>query len=182
MDRVSSNFKRRVAAAAKVFEDYGGFIENVIRSNAWSEDQVADLSQDFFISLILNPLPEDLENVEAYLYKTIVNSILDANRRTRKYRCFMRTYAGLSCDPVEQKTPHELLVRAEEAGRISKLMETRLPNGEARALALRYRKQYDAKEAAEEMGVNNKTFRAYVCEGLSRIRRLLRNVGADVAE
>ncbi|MBL7185402.1 MAG: hypothetical protein ISS70_03685 [Phycisphaerae bacterium] len=61
-------------------------------------------------------------------------------------------------------------------------MDTRLPNGEARALALRYRKQYDAKEAAEEMGVNSKTLRAYVCEGLSRIRRLFRNIEAEMGE
>jgi len=72
--------------------------------------------------------------------------------------------------------------QAEEARRVFELIEKRLPHSEARAVILRYREHYSVREAAEKMGVDSMTLKGYVCEGLHRNRRLLRNVGADVAK
>ena len=182
VNTVSNSIISRVDAAARVFDDYGNFIRCVVQSYIRDEDQAWDLFQNFFLSLILNPLPVDVENVEGYLYKAITNSIIDANRRTGRYLDFMRTHVELSDDSADQKTSYELLVQEEEAKRVFELIENRLPHGEAQALTLRYREQYTTKEAAEKMGVSDKTLRAYISEGLSRIRRLLKNIEARATE
>ncbi len=62
------------------------------------------------------------------------------------------------------------------------LIEKRLPHSEAKAVTLRYREHCSVREAAEKMGVDSMTLKGYVCEGLSRIRRLLRDIEARAAE
>ncbi len=182
LDAASNKFKHNAAAAAKVFCDYGDFIRNVICAHIQDEDHVDDLIQAFFVSLVMTPMPEGIQNVKGYLYKAIINGIADANRRTRKYRSFMRMYAEVSERPAGRNSPDELLVQAEEARRVFELIGKRLPHKEAKAVTLRYREHHNVKEASEKMGVDSMTLRGYVCDGLSRIRRLLKNIEADVAE
>ena len=181
LDAASDRFRHRAAAAAKVFCDYGDFIRNVIYAQIQDEDRVDDLTQAFSISLITNPMPEGVQNVKAYLYKKIINDITDANRRTRRYRCFTRKYAEVYECPAGQAIPNEL-AQAEEVERVYELIENRLPHSEARAVTLRYQEHHSVREAAEKMGVDDMTLRGYVCEGLGRIRRLLKNIEADVTE
>ncbi|UCF16576.1 MAG: sigma-70 family RNA polymerase sigma factor [Phycisphaerales bacterium] len=178
----SKDFKHRVATVARLFYDHGDFIRNTIRTYVQSEDQVDDLVQALFISLVRSSVPEGIQNVERYLYKTIINDIADVERRERKYRYAMRIYAELSANPTEQKTPPELLIQVEQIRKVSQLIEHRLPPSEAKAVTLRYRKQNSVKEAAENMGVDGMTLRGYVYQGLCRIRRLLRNIGVELAD
>ena len=182
LDAACDKFKRRVVAAAKVFCDYGDFIREVIETNIQGEDQVDDLVQAFFVSLVVRPMPESIQNVEGYLYKAIINDIADANRMARRYRSLIRTHAELSRYPDAQKTPYELLVQAEQARTILELIEGRLPCSEGKAVTLRYREYHSVGEAAEKMGVESMTLKGYVCQGLGRIRRLLKNIEAEGAE
>ena len=103
------SLQHRVAAAAKIFDDHGGFIRIVIRSQVQDEDLAEDLFQDFFISLISKPLPRGLRNIKGYLYRAITNDIVDATRRMMKYRAYMRKYAECPNRPDRQKTPRETL-------------------------------------------------------------------------
>ena len=41
-----------VAAAARIFAEYGDFIESVIHRRAKNESQADDLCQEFFLSLV----------------------------------------------------------------------------------------------------------------------------------
>ena len=164
-----------------MFRDYGDFIRNVIYAQIQDEDRVDDLTQAFFLSLITNPMPDGVQNVKSYLYKKIINAITDDNRRTRRYGCFARKYAEVYERLAGRAIPNEL-AQAEEVGRVYELIENRLPHSEARAVTLRYRERLSVKEAAEKMGVDSMTLRGYVCDGLGRIRRLLRNIEAHVPE
>lgn len=137
--------------------------------------------QAFFVTLVLNPIPEGIENLQGYLYKAIINDIDDAHRQTRRQSHLLRTYAELSARTVDQKTPAELSIHSEEVKRILKIIQGRLPCSEAKAIALRYREGLSVSEAATKMGVNSMTLRGYACQGLCRVRRLLRNMESEVA-
>jgi len=167
------NHRCDVAAAAEVFLDHEDFIREVICFHVQDEDQAEDLCQDFFLSLISNPLPRDIQNIESYLYKAITNDIIDAAHRKEKYRNCIHDYAERSDRPRRQQTPPETILEKEEASRVFELIEKRLPRTEAQAVCLQYRDSHSAKEIAEQMGVGVATVRGYVSEGLSRIRRLL---------
>jgi RNA polymerase sigma factor (sigma-70 family) len=162
-----------VAAAAKVFLDHKDFIRKVICFHIQDEDQADDLFQDFFLSLISNPLPRDIQNIKSYLYKAITNDIIDAIHRREKYRNCIQEYAQHSSRPRRQTTPLEAVSEKEQASRVFELVKKRLPPTEAQAVYLQYRDSHNAREIAEKMGVGIATVRGYLSEGLSRIRRLL---------
>ena len=172
----SNCLEHRVAAAAKVFDDHGGFIRIVIRSHVQDEDLAEDLFQDFFISLISKPLPRGLRNVRGYLYRAITNDIVDATRRMMKYRAYMRKYTECSGRPDRQKTPRETLRDMEQAKMVLELIKNRLPCTEAEAVSLRYLESHEVKEIAKKMGVANATARAYVNDAIDRIRRLSKGI------
>lgn len=182
VNAVPNSLRCRATAAGKVFEDHADFIRTVIYSQIQDEDQAEELTQAFYVSFILRPLPVGIQNVKGYLYKAIMNDIADANRRTRRYGSFIFIYAELFGHPARQKTPHERLIQEEEAKRIFELIEKRLPHSEAKAITLRYREHQSVREAAEKMGVDSMTLKGYVCDGLSRIRRLLKNIEANAVE
>lgn len=167
------NRRGDVAAAAKVFVDHEDFIREVVCFHVQDEDQADDLVQDFFLSLISNPLPADVQNIESYLYKAVTNDIIDAAHRNEKYRNCISEYAERSDHPHSQPTPAEAVLAKEQASRVLELIDKRLPRTEAQAVYLLYRDGCSAKEIAQRMGVGLATVRGYVSEGLSRIRRLL---------
>lgn len=177
-----NSFGYRVAAATKIFGDYGDFIKKVICSQVQDNNLAEDVFQDFFLSLVSYPLPRDMRNVRAYLYKAITNDIVDATRRTAKYRACVHKYAELCNRPVAQKTPEEVLLEIEETSRLFELIEKQLPRAEAEAVSLQYRDSYSVKEVAEAMGVANATARVYISDALDTLRRLLDGMEAGVME
>jgi len=176
------SLQHRVAAAAKIFDDHGGFIRIVIRSQVQDEDLAEDLFQDFFISLISKPLPRGLRNIKGYLYRAITNDIVDATRRMMKYRAYMRKYAECPNRPDRQKTPRETLQETEQAQMVLELIKNRLRCTEAEAVSLRYLESHEVKEIAKTMGVANATARAYVNGAIDRIRRLSLDTETQAAE
>jgi DNA-directed RNA polymerase specialized sigma24 family protein len=53
----TSKCRNNVGLAAKIFAEYGDFIRMVIRYKVKNEAQADDLFQDFFLSLVVSPLP-----------------------------------------------------------------------------------------------------------------------------
>ena len=176
------SLENRVAAAAKIFDDHGGFIRVVVSLHVQDKHLADDLYQDFFLSLISRPLPEGLENIKGYLYKAITNDIVDATRRMMKYRAYTRKYAERSSRTGSQKTPGETIQEIEEAEMILEFIEKRLPCTEAEAVSLRYLDSHKVKEIAKTMGVADATARAYVNDAIDRIRRLSGDIETQVAE
>jgi RNA polymerase sigma factor (sigma-70 family) len=175
----SSNQKHDRAAAAQIFLEYREFIREVICSYVQDEDQVDDLFHDSFISFTCYPLSQEIQDVEAYLYKVIINTIIRVTRREVKYRNCMHEYAKCSNHTEnEQKVAEETFLQADELYRMFELIEKHLPRTEAQAVLLQYQEGRSAKEIAEIMNVANATARGYVSEGLKRLRRLLRDIEA----
>jgi RNA polymerase sigma factor (sigma-70 family) len=174
--------EHRVAAAAKIFDNHGGFIRIVIRSHVQDNDLAEDLFQDFFLALISKPLPGDDGNIKGYLYRAITNDIIDATRRIMKYRARTRKYAEVAKRPDGQKTPKETLQEMEEAEMILNLVRKRLPCTQAEAVSLCYFDGHRVKEIAKKMGIANATARARVNGAIVRLRRLSGGVETQVAE
>lgn len=174
--------EHRVAAATNVFEDHGSFIRIVIRSHVQDQHLADDVFQDFFISLISQPLPRGLRNVRGYLYRAITNDIVDATRRIMKYRDYMCKYAKGVSRTKRQKNPEETLLETERANRVFELIEKRLPGAEAEAVSLRYLHSRRVDDIAKTMGIANATASAYVSDAIGRIRRLSADIETQMPE
>ncbi|OHB77417.1 MAG: hypothetical protein A2Z25_01285 [Planctomycetes bacterium RBG_16_55_9] len=179
----SNSLSCKVDTATGIYEKYGDFIRKVIYLKIQEdENQAEDLFQNFFLRLISNPLSEDIRDMEAYLYKAITREITYSNRLTRNYWNFLEDYTEHNSHSYSLETPEKALLNVEEINKMFDLIEKRLPHTEAQAIRLRYREGLSIKGTAERMGVCSGTVRGYVCEGLRRIRRLLRDIAARTAE
>lgn len=162
-----------VARAAEIFSEYGDFIRAVIRYKVKNEARAGDLFQDFFLSLVSKPIPAGVQNVRSYLYRAIINDIVDATRRIEKYKTRMNKYAECLNYSVNKNGPENAFVETEQTNKMFRLIEGWLRHSEAQAVTLRYRNSYNIKEAAKKMHVNSRTVSRYLSAGLSKVRQFL---------
>ena len=155
-----------------IFTEHGAFIRSAIRFHINSEAECDDLFQDLFVSLVANPIPEDVVNIRGFLYRVVTARAKDAFRRVTRYRANLCDYAE-QCQSPAEKNPVNTVIEMEEAERIFELIRKRLPRNEARALSFRYGHDNDNKRVAENMGVKSATVSRYICEGMKKIRRIL---------
>ena len=170
----TDDYTHNVDTAAKLFVEHGDFIRAVIRWQVKNETQVDDLFQDFFLSLVVNPLPPDIRNMKSFLYKAITNDIINAAQRAKNYQNKMLKCAKHFNDSINKKTPENAFIEAEETNRMFELIEMRLRRSEAQAITFRYRKNYSIKEIAMKMNVSSGTVRKYIYVGFSKIRQFLK--------
>jgi len=163
-----------VALAFEVFTEYGSFIRAVVRSQVQNEAQADDIFQDFFLSLISKPVPKGVKNIKSYLYRAIINDVVDAVRRAEKYQSRIKKYSEQLNYSINKTDPRNaLLDEEEELDNMFALIKGRLPSSESQAIALRYRSHHSIKEVAEKMGVNHRSVSRYISVGLQKVRQFL---------
>jgi RNA polymerase sigma factor (sigma-70 family) len=164
-----------VHLAAEIFSKYGDFIRGVIRSKTGDKSQVDDLFQNFFLSLVYKPPSGNISNIKGYLYKAIINDIIDNRRRIERYHNRMQGYAQYLQSTVIEDGTENILIETEEMNKMFKCIETQLPQCEAKAVILRYKKNYKIKEIAKALDINNIAAWRYISAGVRKIRRFLGN-------
>ena len=169
----TDNYADNVNVAAEVFAEYGNFIRGVIRYHTNNDAQVDDLLQDFFLSLVYKPPPSGIENLRSYLYKAVINDIIDAVRRVERYQTQMHRYTEYFSHSVNKKYPEDAFIEIEEMNRMFRFIEERLPQSQAQVIALRYKNNCSIKEIAKKMSVNHRSVSRYISVGFKEIRRLL---------
>jgi RNA polymerase sigma factor (sigma-70 family) len=168
-----------VSPAAKIFREHGDFIYQVICSKVNDKIQADDIFQDFFLSLVHRPIPQDIENIRGYLYTAVTNDIIDAVRIKKNYTVNMhRYYANQNCF-IYERTPEKALIEVEEINKIFKLIKVRLTSTQYQAIVLRYRTNLTIKEIAEQMDVKDTSVSKYIYRGLSIILQFLKQKLTD---
>jgi len=147
----------------------------VIRYHVKNENQADDLFQDFFLSLVANPLPADVRNIRSFLYRAITNDIINAVQRGENYQNKMLKYAKRLNHSINNKTPENIVIEVEETNRMFELIEMRLRRSYARAITSRYRNNCNIKEIAKKMNVGSESAKKYIIRALAKMRRLLTN-------
>jgi RNA polymerase sigma factor (sigma-70 family) len=168
------NQVHNVNIAAEIFNRYGDFIRGVIRCKVGDKGCVDNLFQNFFLSLVSKPPSSNIKNIKGYLYRAIINDIIDDTRLTDRYQSQMHRYAKHLQYSIIEDSPENALIEAEEMNKMFECIKKQLQHSEAQAIILRYRNNYKIKEVAAAMGVNNMAAWRYISKGLRKIRRLLR--------
>ncbi len=162
-----------VSRAGKIFTKYGDFIDRIIFSQVKNKTQADDIFQDFFLSLVHKPIPQDIKNMKGYLYKAIIRDIIDAKSRLGNYINHMHKYSAAHNHSTDKKKPENALIEVEET-KIFKIIKEMLPNRQYQAVVLRYRTGLSLKEIAEEMVVKEESVRKYIYRGLRKIRQFVK--------
>ena len=171
-------FPDGIKRTTKLFERYGDFIHLVIQLNVKDEALREDIFQDLFLYFIFKPIPKNLQDVKAFLYRIISNRIKDAFRRVEAYQKRIRRYAhGLDLHDNDFPNPEKTMHEIEEMEKMFKAIERHLSRKTARALTLRYKNDYDISEVGEKMGIKSRSVSRYVCVGLKKMRGVIQEDG-----
>ena len=170
----NNNDRANVKKAAGIFDEYGEFIFGIIFYKVHDKSLTEDLYQDFFLSLVSNPVPQDVRNIKSYLYKSLKNDVIDAGRRTERYRNLKSGYAEYTGYVINKKSSGNAFNSEERTDEIFELIGGNLKPSEARAITLRYKKDRSIGEIAKEMNVKKESVSRYICVGLDKLRRLLK--------
>jgi len=163
-----------VRAAAEIFHTHGGFIRAVIRFQAHNRSEEDDLFQEFFLTLIRKPVPAHVRNIKGFLYRAVVNHVVDSVRRRENYRRLVKKYVEKTGIPINNGPAGNVFIEdAEEKDAIVAYFARHLQEREAQAFVLRYRDNYSISEIAAKMGVSVRTVSRYLSEGLRRLRKTL---------
>ena len=132
----TNNYANNVSIAAGIFAEHSDFIYSVLRYKAREQDQVEDLYQDFFLSLVSNPPLVSVRNIRSYIYKAITNDIIDAARRTQRYQNLRNKYADYLNFSINKKSLKNASIDEGQMNRIFKLIEGRLTPSEIKAITV----------------------------------------------
>ena len=172
--------QQRVQLAKKLFIEQGEFIRSIVRYAACNDEHTDDLVHDLFLFFVAKPIPEDIVNIRGYLYKVILDKVIDWQRARYRYQTKIQQYRQ-----VQSKRLTALCREGghyENAQKILGLIERHLSKTEVKAILLRYQSQYAIEEVAREMNIKPRSASRYISVGLKKIRSLLIQERADHEE
>ncbi len=160
-----------VESASKIIVEYESFIRLIIRTQNISNMHEDDLFQDFYLSLVANPVPENVNNIKSFLYRAIINHLSRSAQRIRAYEKKNQHFQK-NCDFKVNKIESActLLIREESNRKIFEFIKENTPKKKYMAILLRYRDGYSINEIAETMGIKYSSARKYLSIGLRKIR------------
>jgi RNA polymerase sigma factor (sigma-70 family) len=164
-----------VRRAAEIFEAHGVFIRSIIRFQTRNRFEQEDFFQEFFLTLIRKPVPAGVQDLKRYLYRAVVNHIVDSMRTRESYHRAIKKYAQQTRISINSRPPATALKKEDTEDRnvtIASFLR-HLQEREAQAFVLRYRDNYSIGEIAESMGVNARTVSRYLSTSVRKLRETL---------
>lgn len=162
----------RIRLAGAIFQEHGPHIRQFIRRYVRDENDVDDIYQNIFLSLVRMP-PSNATYLLAYMSRVTRNHAIDAARRAASYGGCVERYAQLRHENAIASNPEAELIHAEHLGLLVDMIETSLPPHLAAVIVERYAYGRDMTEAATRLGIKERTVSRYCCVGLKRIRELI---------
>ncbi|MBN2589458.1 MAG: sigma-70 family RNA polymerase sigma factor [Sedimentisphaerales bacterium] len=170
-------YLKKIEYAGEIIVEYEDFIRLIIRTQNITNMSEDDLFQDFYLSLIAKPAPENVRNMKSFLYKAIINHLSSSCQRIRAYEKKIAKYQknyNFKVNKIESASA--LLIREETNNNIFELIKKNTPNKKYMAIVLRYRDGYSIKEVADKMGIKYTSVTRYLSTGLRKVRHCIGNV------
>lgn len=167
----------RVVQAAKIYEEYGDEIRGVICFNIQDETKADDLFQEFFISLVRNPVPSGLKDVRSYLYRAVTNDVIDSSRQVKNHQDGIQKYAEMYMYSDSQEDPQEMAIDAEETEKMFELIENRLSQRESEVVANRFGLGLTISDTAEKIQVDRRSVSRYLSMAIKKMREFGSEIG-----
>ena len=164
--------RRNIDRAEQVFAKHGEFIRSVIRFHVKNGVESEDLFQEFFLFIVANPIPQNVQNIKGLLYCMISGRVKDAFRKTMRDRRRLKRY-GEHYRYIPDNRPEHDVIDTEETEKMFDLIRKHLPQSEAFAVTLKYGCNYDIQEVAQKMGLKKRSVSRYVSAGLSKLRQII---------
>jgi RNA polymerase sigma factor (sigma-70 family) len=162
---------QNVELVGQLFRKYGKQLHTFLNSRLHPQD-VEDVAQKTYLQLLQHPCPADIQNPQAYLFRTASNLAIDSLRRdgTRS----RHTEPDTEADEVIGGQPAlEVVVDGEL--RFRRFMEAldELPELCRHAFILHRMEGLGHAEVAERLGISKKTVQRYVLKAIEHCQQRL---------
>ena len=165
----SSDKNRNLEKAYEIFNEYGDFIRKVFNLKTRDPDLAEDLYQDFFLKIVLKPIPKDVKDVKNYIFRMIINSINASLRRINRQKGHFEKYRqNAKLTITETQAPS---VYTKDSELYFNEIKKYLTPSELSAFSLRYKDGLTLDEVAEKMGIKRESARHYLSIGQSKLRK-----------
>jgi RNA polymerase sigma factor (sigma-70 family) len=165
--------RKRVGFAAEVFDRYGDEIRAIIHFNVKDNSRADDIFQEFFVSIVHKPIPTDIEDIRAYLYRAITNDVIDVSRQIKNHQDHIQKYAECRKYRVIPEDPQKTAIQTENTKKMFRLIENRLPKRQAEVIVQRYGHGLSTTDTAEKMNVNKGIVCRYLSVALKKMREFV---------
>jgi len=172
-----TELRKRVAQAAVLFEEYGDEIRAVICFNVQDETKADDIFQEFFISLVRNPVPPGIDDIRSYLYRAVTNDVIDSSRQVRNHQDSIQKYAELRMYSASQEDPQNMAINTEETEKMFQLIESQLPKRESEAVVQRFGLGLSIADTAKKIRVDRRSVSRYLSVAVKKMREFMPESG-----
>ena len=174
-----TEIRKRVGLAAEVFDRYGDEIRAIIHFNVKDKSKADDIFQEFFVSIVRNPIPSNVQDVSAYLYRAVTNDVIDVSRQRKCHQDHIQKYAECRKHFVIPEDPQNAVIQTENTKKMFHLIESLLPKHEAEVVIQRYGQGFSTTDTAEKLNVNKKIVSQYLSAALKKMREFVSENGDD---
>jgi RNA polymerase sigma factor (sigma-70 family) len=172
-EAATKNQEFNVEMAANIYAKYGDYIYSIIYANIGADLEADDVYQDFFLSLVHRPIPNNIDNIKSYIYRAVVNDILDMVRKNKSYKLRINKHAQLKKIEIGPKDLIHTVIKNEEVVNMLKIIDECLPKHEGQAVIQRYYNEKNMQAVAEELGINKRSLSRYLCTGVKKLKKLV---------
>ena len=159
--------------ASYIIDKYEDFIRCVIHSQNKTKIPEDDLFQDFYLALVSKPVPENIRDINSYLFKAIIHHLADSNDRLYNYEKKIKNFRKKCSFKAPQIDPTSALLMDDEINKMLDQVREVLPWQKYVAITLRYRDGYSIKEVADKMGLKYSSVKKYLYRGLKKVRQCI---------
>lgn len=167
------NTRKKVRLATEIFEKYGEEIRTIIHFNTKDKSKADDIYQNFFVSIVHKPIPSEVQDVKAYLYRAVTNDVIDDSRQSKRNLDHIKKYAECFKHLTITEDPQSTAIRMENTKKMFQLIENRLPKREAKVVIQRYGQGLNTADTAEKMDVDNRIISRYLSSALKKMRKFI---------
>jgi len=167
------NISEEVRFAEEIFNMYGDEIRAIIHYNVKDKTKVDDIFQNFFVSIVYKPIPPDIQDIKAYLYKAVTNDVIDDSRQKKCHQDHIKNYAECYKHLVVTEDPQNIAIKIEDTKRMFQLIETRLPKREAQVLLQRYGHGFSTTDTAKRIQADKRNVSRYLSAALKKMREFI---------
>ena len=166
-----TEIRKRVGLAEEIFDRYGDEIRAIIHFNVKDKSKADDIFQEFFVSIVHKPIPTDIQDIRAYLYRAVTNDVIDVSRQIKNHQDRIQKYAECRKYFVISEDPQDTAIQVENTKKMLQLIESHLPKREAEVVVQRFGHGFSTTDTAEKMQVDKRIVSRYLSAALKKMRQ-----------
>lgn len=155
----------------ELFTRYSGQLQNFL-SGRINRHDVEDVAQKTYLQLLQHPNPDEIQNPQAYLFRTASNLAIDSIRRDKTRSKFSDN--EINTDDISSAAPSmETII--DSRLKFNKFLSTleELPVPCRHAFILNRLDGLTHSEVAEQMGISKKTVQRYILKAIEHCEKHL---------